>query len=141
MTGLRTDTEYVITMSFVLSGRKLGSESYRILCNDGARKSSMESSVSTDVTPKSSISVMSPNPSLPSTIPIQGLMKQVISRLDSLGNTHNEHILVAKSSEEVKVLLQAKSSDKMANLKRLVILEFMTNSCGLCTKVAPQVEV
>ena len=30
MKGLRNDTEYVIKISFVLSGRKLGSESYRI---------------------------------------------------------------------------------------------------------------
>ena len=29
MSGLRIDTEYVIKISFVLSGRKLGSESYR----------------------------------------------------------------------------------------------------------------
>ena len=29
--GLRLDTDYVIRISFVLSGRKLGSESYTIL--------------------------------------------------------------------------------------------------------------
>ena len=44
LTGLRIDTEYVIKISFVLSGRKLGSESYRILCNGGpCRKSSSDS--------------------------------------------------------------------------------------------------
>ena len=64
MKGLRNDTEYVIKISFVLSGRKLGSESYRILCNNPggtcqSRKSSAESSVSSssssrhDSTPKS----------------------------------------------------------------------------------------
>ena len=54
--GLKTDTEYVIKISFVLSGRKLGSESYRILCNDEPyRKSSMESSSTSSSTPKSSI--------------------------------------------------------------------------------------
>ena len=65
--GLRNDTEYVIKISFVLSGRKLGSESYRILCADGAcRKKSDDSSQksstqttssgfsSTNSTPKSS---------------------------------------------------------------------------------------
>ena len=65
--GLRNDTEYVIKISFVLSGRKLGSESYRILCADGAcrkksdnssRKSSSQTTSSgfssTNSTPKSS---------------------------------------------------------------------------------------
>ena len=66
--GLRNDTEYVIKISFVLSGRKLGSESYRILCADGncrkksddsSRNSSIVSSSSgfssTNSTPKSSL--------------------------------------------------------------------------------------
>ena len=46
--GLRNDTEYVIKISFVLSGRKLGSESYRILQSDESlsRKSSVESTSS-----------------------------------------------------------------------------------------------
>ena len=68
LTGLRIDTEYVIKISFVLSGRKLGSESYRILCNggpcrksssDSSRKSSTESGISsTDSTPKSSLGTL-----------------------------------------------------------------------------------
>ena len=53
--GLRNDTEYVIKISFVLSGRKLGSESYRILCADGAcRKKSDGSSRKSSTDSKSS---------------------------------------------------------------------------------------
>lgn len=35
--GLRLDTDYVIRISFVLSGRKLGSESYTILSPEGSK--------------------------------------------------------------------------------------------------------
>ena len=42
--GLRSDTEYIITISFVLSGRKLGSESFTILSHD--RKTSASSLMS-----------------------------------------------------------------------------------------------
>ena len=56
-TGLRSDTEYVIKLSFVLSGRKLGSESYTILSHDSnARKISTESSALQSFSPKTSTS-------------------------------------------------------------------------------------
>ena len=44
--GLRSDTEYVIKISFMMSGRKLGSEAYTILSHDNpARKSSSTSTI------------------------------------------------------------------------------------------------
>ena len=51
--GLRSDTEYVIKISFMMSGRKLGSESYTILSHDSPnRKSSNASTISPDVARK-----------------------------------------------------------------------------------------
>ena len=129
MLGLRNDTEYVIKISFVLSGRKLGSESYRILSNDSTcRKSSMESSSSAASTPKSSIAVPASKLSF---------IKQVMDPLHySIDSAFTENISVAKSSEEVNVLLQQPDT----NSKRLVILEFVASWCGLCAKVGPQIE-
>jgi thiol-disulfide isomerase/thioredoxin len=49
--------------------------------------------------------------------------------------------MVAKSSDEVKVLLEAKGQLMKAGQQRLVLLEFVASWCGLCTKVAPQVDV
>ncbi len=132
--GLRNDTEYIIKISFVLSGRKLGSESYRILCNDGQncqRKSSLESSMST---PKSSMTI---NPTQKNSIMRQLLLNNS-SSLNS--SSDSEQQLIAKSSEEVKVLLKFNSNSNFAIHKRLVILEFVASWCGLCKKISPQME-
>ncbi len=55
--GLRSDTDYVITISFVLSGRKLGSESFTILSHDGSGKisSRKHSAASNDPSRRGSI--------------------------------------------------------------------------------------
>ena len=53
--GLRSDTEYVIKISFMMSGRKLGSEAYTILSHDSPnRKSSNASTISPDIASKDS---------------------------------------------------------------------------------------
>ena len=145
MKGLRNDTEYVIKISFVLSGRKLGSESYRILCNNPggtcqSRKSSAESSVSSssssrhDSTPKSSLANnMSGNGN-------NDIDRIVNSKMTSLPSI-NEHFLTAESSEEVKIILQHRSTDALLNHQRFVILEFVASWCGFCKKIEPQIEV
>ena len=136
MKGLRNDTEYVIKISFVLSGRKLGSESYRILCNNPggtcqSRKSSTESSVSSrNYTPKSSFGSMSS----------VGNVEQIVSKMTSLPSI-NEHFLTAESSEEVKIILQHRSTDVLLNHQRFIILEFVASWCGFCRKIEPQIEV
>ena len=144
MKGLRNDTEYVIKISFVLSGRKLGSESYRILCNNPggtcqSRKSSAESSVSSsssrhDSTPKSSLANnMSGNGN-------DDIDQIVNSKMTSLPSI-KEHFLTAESSEEVKIILQRRSTDALLNHQRFVILEFVASWCGFCKKIEPQIEV
>ena len=145
MKGLRNDTEYVIKISFVLSGRKLGSESYRILCNNPggtcqSRKSSAESSVSSssssrhDSTPKSSLANnMSGNGN-------DDIDQIVNSKMTSLPSI-KEHFLTAESSEEVKIILQHRSTDALLNHQRFVILEFVASWCGFCKKIEPQIEV
>ena len=142
MKGLRNDTEYVIKISFVLSGRKLGSESYRILCsNPGgtcqSRKSSSESSVSssTSSTPKTSLaSDMKFHSGNGNNI------DQIVSKMTSLPSI-NEHFLTAESSEEVKIILQNRSTEPLLNHQRFVILEFVASWCGFCKKIEPQIEV
>ena len=142
MKGLRNDTEYVIKISFVLSGRKLGSESYRILCNNPggtcqSRKSSSESSVSssTSSTPKTSLaSDMKFHSGNGNNI------DQIVSKMTSLPSI-NEHFLTAESSEEVKIILQNRSTDALLNHQRFVILEFVASWCGFCKKIEPQIEV
>ena len=142
MKGLRNDTEYVIKISFVLSGRKLGSESYRILCNNPggtcqSRKSSSESSVSssTSSTPKTSLaSDMKFHSGNGNNI------DQIVSKVTSLPSI-NEHFLTAESSEEVKIILQNRSTDALLNHQRFVILEFVASWCGFCKKIEPQIEV
>jgi hypothetical protein len=149
MKRLRIDTEYVIKISFVLSGRKLGSESYRILCGDGpCRKSSTESSISSlNMTPKSSVAMPSESTPIissvinkPSISMINRFQQNIING-DAEDDSLSEKIMVAKSSDEVKVLLEAKGQLMKAGQQRLVLLEFVASWCGLCTKVAPQVDV
>jgi len=148
LTGLRIDTEYVIKISFVLSGRKLGSESYRILCNggpcrkssnDSSRKSSTESGISsTDSTPKSSLGTL---PGMPAKKD-SPMFKQLLQKVESIDTQTSltEQIMVAKSSDEVKVLLKFTPDDNYAMQKRLIILEFVASWCGLCDQVSPQME-
>ncbi len=71
--GLRTDVDYVISVSFVLSGRKLGSESFTILSHDsagnpgvgsGSRKSSAASVVTAASAAAVGFSRMSPKTSV-----------------------------------------------------------------------------
>ena len=51
--GLRSDTDYVIKISFVMSGRKLGSESFTILSHDNPiRKLSNTSNIDRTVNSK-----------------------------------------------------------------------------------------
>ena len=142
MKGLRNDTEYVIKISFVLSGRKLGSESYRILCNNPggtcqSRKSSSESSVSSSMS-------STPKTSLASDMKFHSGngndIDQIVSKMTSLPSI-NEHFLTAESSEEVKIILQNRSTDALLNHQRFVILEFVASWCGFCKKIEPQIEV
>ena len=64
--GLRSNVEYVIKISFVMSGRKLGSESYTILSHDNPnRKPSNTSTISSLIRSKDSCFDMpSPKPSI-----------------------------------------------------------------------------
>ena len=68
--------------------------------------------------------------------PVNRVKHSLSNRLDSLPESLSENILVAKSSEEVKLLLKQDTEGSM-----LVILEFVASWCGLCAKVNPQVEV
>ena len=155
LAGLRVDKEYIIKISFVLSGKKLGSESYRILGNDGGQcrkiTSSSSSSNSALLTPKSSIqssnsrsssitSMMQAPEPMTNPDPIRKLNGQ---RLDSLPESLNENILVAKSSEEVKVLLKQNqdSNESTSSSSLMVILNFVASWCSICSKVEPQMEV
>ena len=55
--GLRSDTEYVIKISFMMSGRKLGSEAYTILSHDNPlRKISNTSTIASAFGTKDSFS-------------------------------------------------------------------------------------
>ena len=155
LVGLRVDKEYIIKISFVLSGKKLGSESYRILgSNDGqCRKitssSSASSSSSSLTSPKSSIqsshsrssSIGSLMHEPPMTNP-ERIRKSVGQTLDSLPESLNENILVAKSSEEVKVLLkQNEDPSDSTSSSVMIILNFVASWCSICSKVEPQMEV
>ena len=154
LAGLRVDKEYIIKISFVLSGKKLGSESYRILgSNDGqCRKitsSSSSSSSSSLTSPKSSIqsshsrssSIGSLMHEPPMTNPDR-IRKSFGQKLDSLPESLNENILVAKSSEEVKVLLkQNEDPNESTSSSVMIILNFVASWCSICSKVEPQMEV
>ena len=152
LAGLRVDTEYIIKISFVLSGKKLGSESYRILgSNDGqCRKITSPSSLSSpsSITPKPSIqssrsrssSIGSMMHEPPMTNPDR-IRKSVGQRLEPLPESLNENVLVAKSSEEVKVLLKKNPNNSTASSSVMVVLNFVATWCSICSKVEPQMEV
>lgn len=131
LVGLRNDTNYVLKISFVLSGRKLGSESYRILSNDSSRKAS--NSTVSSVSPKSSI--LESEDSIPSPI-----YKQLVSQKIDSFQEFNEQILTAKSSEELKILLKFKPQNDERVHKRLVILEFGASWCNICAQVDPFID-
>ena len=64
-----------------------------------------------------------------------------MQKMDSIEQESlSENMIIANSSEEVKVLLKFVPNEMYANHKRLIILEFVASWCGLCQKVSPQME-
>ena len=70
------------------------------------------------------------------------MLKQLLERVESIDvdTSVTEHMLVAKSSEELKLLLKFLPDEKFAFHKRLVILEFVATWCGLCKQVNSSLE-
>ena len=70
------------------------------------------------------------------------IRKSFGQKLDSLPESLNENILVAKSSEEVKVLLkQNEDPNESTSSSVMIILNFVASWCSICSKVEPQMEV
>ena len=65
------------------------------------------------------------------------MFKQLLQKVESIDTQTSltEQIMVAKSSDEVKVLLKFTPDDNYAMQKRLIILEFVASWCGLCDQV------
>ena len=65
------------------------------------------------------------------------MLKQLLERVESIDvdTSVTEHTIVAKSSEELELLLKFPPNEKFAAYKRLVILEFVATWCGLCKQV------
>ena len=65
------------------------------------------------------------------------MFKQLLQKVESIDTQTSltEQIMVAKSSDEVKVLLKFTPDDNYATQKRLIILEFVASWCGLCDQV------
>ena len=65
------------------------------------------------------------------------MFKQLLQKVESIDTSTSltEQIMVAKSSDEVKVLLKFTPDDNYAMQKRLIILEFVASWCGLCDQV------
>ena len=65
------------------------------------------------------------------------MFKQLLQKVESIYTQIplTEQIMVAKSSDEVKVLLKFTPDDNYATQKRLIILEFVASWCGLCDQV------
>ena len=70
------------------------------------------------------------------------MLKQLLERVESIDvdTSVTEHTIVAKSSEELKLLLKFPPNEKFAVHKRLVILEFVATWCGLCKQVNSSLE-
>ena len=51
--------------------------------------------------------------------------------------------MIAKSTDEARLLIQGKSEllQSSAGDERMVLFELAASWCGICTKVAPQVDV
>ena len=66
------------------------------------------------------------------------MFKQLLEKVESIDvyTSVSEQIMVAKSSEELKLLLKFSPDEKYAVHKRLVILEFVASWCGLCKQVS-----
>ncbi|TRY73244.1 hypothetical protein TCAL_07398 [Tigriopus californicus] len=132
--GLRSDTEYVITLSFVLSGRKLGSESFTILSHDNPNRKisstdSTYSAPSAPPTPKQSINTTE-NPMFP-----HHRTQEPVARKISLPSRQISYKRMFHSSDEVRSALRDDVGSK------LVVLEFVASWCGLCSMIKPKMEL